>query len=186
MLINMVAFDVYPLLKISNSRVLNQFLHECVDDLLEKQNANFDNYCNGGDIEWTKEDCHKARRCIQNFYRQSVIENTFQLSNDLASDLQKAIKQCYEIRKNEIFQALAEECVIKNGHNLVDNIDWKLKWVLGTSDIATTREPLLQVDLHCSRKGKSKREKYIVNFEANLEQVDNLISELTKLQKEFL
>lgn len=67
----------------------------------------------------------------------------------------------------------------------MENIDWRLKWVLGSSDLATLQEPRLQVDLHCVSKNGNSIVKDIVNFEASLEQIDNLITDLTKLQKEF-
>ncbi|KAJ8937676.1 hypothetical protein NQ318_002346 [Aromia moschata] len=123
----------------------SNFLHECVDDLLGKRIANFDNY-NSGDIEWTKDDYDKTRKCVQHLYRQCIIENNFHLDKEISPNLEEAIRNCYEIRKDAIFQWVAKECVLNLGHNLVDNIDWKLKWILGTSDLATVREPLLQRD----------------------------------------
>ncbi|XP_018570635.1 uncharacterized protein LOC108910502 [Anoplophora glabripennis] len=171
------------LLKISNNS-LYEFLHGCVDDLLQKQSPNFENYKNR-DIEWTEEDFDRTRAYIQNLYRQSVIDDTLDLPKDLTTDLQEAITRCYTIRKNDIFQALAKEFILQDGHNLVNNIDWRLKWVLGTSDLAALQEPRLQVDLHCSNKIGDKVNRNVLNFEANLEQIDGLISDLSKLQREF-
>lgn len=151
---------------------------------MQKQNTNFENY-NNGDIEWTEEDFDRARAYIQHLYRQSVIDNNLELPKDLTTDIQEAVTCCYKIRKNDIFQALAKECILQKGHNLVENIDWRLKWVLGTSDLATLQEPRLQVDLHFASKNTNNVTKNVLNFEANLEQIDNLISDLSKLQKEF-
>ncbi|KAG5893298.1 hypothetical protein JTB14_023508 [Gonioctena quinquepunctata] len=140
----MVDKDFLPLLKISDSPVLMKFLHECVDDLVGKREANFDNY-NSVDIEWTKEDYDKARKGIQNCFSQSVIEDELNLrKQNLDVNVEEAVRNCFLIRRNEIFQAMAKEAVLKNGNNLVENIDWKLKWVLGSSDLASIREPLLQ------------------------------------------
>lgn len=44
------------------------------------------------------------------------------------------------------------------------------------------REPLVQVDLHCvkNEENQEKFTKNTVNFEANLEMLDNLIEQLEK------
>lgn len=151
---------------------------------MQKQSTNFENYKNG-DVEWTEEDFRGTRAYVQNLYRQSVLDGNLDTPKDLTSDVQEAITRCYTIRRNDIFQALAKDFILRNGHNLVNNIDWRLKWVLGTSDLANLQEPRLQVDLHCTNKIGNKINRNVVNFEANLEQIDNLIGDLSKLQKEF-
>lgn len=155
-------------------------MHECVDDLIGKTTANFNNY--NSDIEWTLNDYNFSKNTIQNLYRQFVVDDKFDLKNNtIAENLRNEIRICYEIRKDEIYQALVEEAVVNRGHNLVKNIDWRLKWVMGTSGLATLRKPLLQVDLQCKTNEKND----CVNFEVNLDQLDNLLSELTEVQKEL-
>lgn len=111
-----------------------------------------------------------------------MVDDKFDLKNNtIAENLRNEIRICYEIRKDEIYQALVEEAVVNRGHNLVKNIDWRLKWVMGTSGLATLRKPLLQVDLQCKTNEKND----CVNFEVNLDQLDNLLSELTEVQKEL-
>ncbi|KAF2901925.1 hypothetical protein ILUMI_04261 [Ignelater luminosus] len=174
------------LLKITNTPVLQQFLHDCVDDLIGRKHANFDSY--SSDIEWTNEDYHNAIKFIQNLYRentQSTAENILVPKvQDLNPDSQQCIVDCYEIRKEEILQAIIRENLSKCGKPLVENIDWKLKWILGSSKLASLREPLLQVDLHCFKKQDESTRKTI-NFEMNLEQVDKLIAGLEKVKNEI-
>lgn len=187
--------DLFPLLKITDTSLLYtvislifcmcilnsfffQFLHGCVDELLNKRKTNNENQ--HSNVEWTKEEQEAIKRNVKNFFRQSAIENTIELDSSLPDKIKSALKSCYEVRKSEIIQALAKECVIRRGHNLVENFDWKLKWILGSSDLATIRQPLLQIDFHCMNI-----EKNTVNFEGNLEQVDSLITALLKVNKEL-
>ncbi|RZC38993.1 HCaRG domain containing protein [Asbolus verrucosus] len=179
-----MAEFVDSLLKIANSPVLQQFLHDCVDDLIGTKQANFDNY--NSDIEWTIDDFNNAKTGIQKLYRQSVITNC-DLKTNLGDNVQQEIKNCFEIRKDDIFQALIKEKLVKSGHNLVENLDWKLKWVLGSSKLASIRQPLLQVDLHCLKKSPDVNNisKHNVNFEVNLETLDLLIAQLQKAKSEI-
>lgn len=103
---------------------------------------------------------------------------------DLNPDSRQCIIDCYEIRKEEILQAIIREKLSKYGKPLVENIDWKLKWIMGSSKLASLREPLLQVDLHCFKKQDESARKTI-NFEMNLEQVDKLIAGLEKVKSEI-
>ncbi|EFA10040.1 uncharacterized protein LOC103314117 [Tribolium castaneum] len=173
-----MAEFVDSLLKISNSPVLQQFLHDCIDDLTGIKQASFDNY--NSDIEWTVDDFNKAKKCVQKICRESVINNDFDLKTDFGENVQDEIRKCLELRKDDIFQTLVKEKLVSSGHNLVQNIDWKVKWVLGNSKLAAVREPLVQVDLHCVKNDDDKSKKNTVNFEANLEMLDVLIEQLQK------
>lgn len=162
-----------------------QFLHDCVDDLIGKTTRNFNNY--NSDIEWTVDDYNFSKNALQNLYRQFVISGSGECDlsdSKISENLKNEIKTCYDIRKEEIFQVLAEEAVVNRGHNLVKNFDWRLKWIMGTSSLATLREPVLQIDLHCKTNDKSK-ENETVNFEVNAHQLENVITELSEVQKEL-
>lgn len=84
-----------------------------------------------------------------------------------------------------MFQYLARTYVLKNGNNLVENIDWRLKWVLGSSDLAILKEAYLQIDLNGVQNKDEKIQKTSISFEANLEQVDQIIKELKAVKKEL-
>ncbi|CAG9817340.1 unnamed protein product [Phaedon cochleariae] len=179
----MMMQDFSPLLQVSDTHTVSKFLHESVDDMIGKRKMTYQNY-NSGDMEWTEKDYDTTKKSIQNLYSKSIIEDNFIIDSHLPVDLHEALKNCFQMRKNEIFQALAKDAVLKNGNNLVENIDWKLKWILGSSDLATLREPLLQLSLHCIRKNSEKNEKNIVPVEVDLNQVDQLIMELSKLKEQ--
>lgn len=160
-----------------------QFVHECIDDLIGKKRASFDSY--SGDIEWSKREHDSARKTIQNLLIRCALEDADvqSFTKDLSTDLQQTIKECYGIRKDEILQAVMRENLIENDVPFVENVDWKLKWILGSSKFASLNEPLLQVDLHClpSRNESTK----CVNFEMNLTQTEKLISDLKKARQEL-
>jgi hypothetical protein len=171
------------LLKIANAPVLQQFLHDCVDDLTGIKQANFDNY--NSDIEWTVEDFNRAKSEIQKICRESVLNENFELETHFVENVQQEIKNCLEIRKDDIFQALVKEKLVDSGHSLVENFNWRLKWVLGNSKLASVREPLLQVDLDCAKNVDHKLTNETVNFELNHESLNLLIQQLEKASNEL-
>jgi len=173
------------LLKISSAEVLNQFLHDCVDDLIRCKQVDFDSY--NSDIEWTKEDYTSAINWIQNLYRESISAcNKIDDSKlqDLSPHLQQCIKDCFEIRKKQIFQTIVVENLLKNGQQVVENYDWSLKWINGSSKLATLREPLLHVDLHCF-KDENETERKNIKFEMNFEQVTKLTANLEQVLRDL-
>lgn len=146
--------------------------------MIGKKTSSFDNY--SGDIEWTNEEYHKARNQIQNLFKSNIINNniSFEVNiPDLPSNIIHEIKNCYVIRKKELLQFVMKESYLNSGLPIVENIDWKLKWINGSSKLASISEPILQVDLHCLNKDAANS-KSLVNFEMGLEQLDKFINDL--------
>ncbi|KAF5284699.1 hypothetical protein FQR65_LT13452 [Abscondita terminalis] len=170
------------LLKINNEEALYRFLHHCVDDLINNSSSDFN--IGREVIEWTKDDHINAVNYIQNLYKENVIksENWENIAKEINSRYEHIIKECYEIRKNEIYQAVVCEELYKHNSNIVQNIDWKLKWIMGSSKLSSLREPLLQVDLHCFKK-KNESVRKTVNFEMDIVQINKLISDLEKVKQ---
>lgn len=125
-------------------------------------------------MEWTRIDFEKARNFIQNLYKDRVKAEgeNFKLQG-IPGDIQQALENCYNVRKEQIFQAVMKKSLLENGVDVVENFDWKVKWVMGTSKMVSLREPLLQVNLHCASNNN-------LEFEADLEKVDSLIAELER------
>lgn len=147
-------------------------MHRCVDDLITENKIDFDSY--SSDIEWTRIDFEKARNFTQNLYKDRVKAEgeNFKLQG-IPADIQQALENCYNVRKEQIFQAQMKDSLLENGIDVVENFDWKVKWIMGTSKMASLREPLLQVNLHCASNNK-------LEFEADLEKLDCLIAELER------
>lgn len=147
-----------------------------MDDLISENKIDFDSY--SGDIEWTREDFEKARNLIQRFYQSRVTNDDFKLEG-VPKEVQAAIESCYRVRKEEIYQAAVKKSLLENGvENLVENFDWKVKWVMGSSKMASLREALLQMSFSCA--GGSS-----VDFEMNREKLDGFIAELEKIKNEL-
>ncbi|CAH1182138.1 unnamed protein product [Phyllotreta striolata] len=175
-----------PLLKITDINELKKFIHHCVDDLIEKQPITFDTCNIRGILEWTKDDFEKSKKNIQLFYKKSTIENNFDANLLHINDkIHETLKICYEIRKDDIFQYLARTYVLKNGNNLIENIDWRIKFILGSSDLTALKDVYLQVDLNGVQKYNEKTENTSVSFEMNLEQVDELIQDLRNIRNQL-
>lgn len=153
-------------------------MHRCIDNIITENRTSFDS-CSG-DIEWTNDDFVKARNLIQRLYQQRAKiaeDNSILKLEGVSKAVQEAILDCYELRKEEIQQAVIKKSWLQNGaENLVENIDWKVKWIMGSSKMASLREPILQLNLNCVGE-KS------IDFEMDLGKVDALINELEKVIK---
>lgn len=155
-----------------------QFLHRCVDDMISESKIGFDSY--SSDIEWTRTDFENARDLIQGIFQSCQKANgDFKQLQGVSTVVQEALENCYSVRKQEIDQAAVKQSLLENGvENLVENFDWKVKWVMGTSKMALLREPLVQINLHCV--GGST-----VDFEADVDKLECLINELERVRSEF-
>lgn len=150
-------------------------MHRCIDDLIKQNGIDFDSY--SSDIEWTRADFEKARNLIQGLYHKRAENEELKLEG-ISKEVQAALENCYNVRKQEIHQAIANRSLLESGvEDLVENFDWKVKWIMGSSKMASLREAALQMDLHCVNRS--------VNCEMNLEKVDLLISELEKVKGEL-
>ncbi|KAL3269841.1 hypothetical protein HHI36_008899 [Cryptolaemus montrouzieri] len=139
------------------------------------------------DVEWTSEDILTTKRIIKDFFQNCTINESFQITENVSETTLTALRECYETRKNDIEQYLIKESFLRAGHNLVENIDWKLKWIMGSSKLVSIREPILQLDLGCVQQGPDdlRPQENIINFEMTLEQVDDLISALEIIKSEL-
>lgn len=127
----------------------------------------------------------ETKKYIKKFYRTAIIDKDFKPDPALSDEVNEALKTCYVVRKGDIYQALAKEYILDKGHNIVENFDWKVKWILGSSDLATIKEPVIQVDLNCIKKESDNVKRNVVNFEANSEKLDELIDALTQIRREL-
>lgn len=158
--------------------------------MIGKKTTSYDNY--SSDIEWTKDEFERARYLIQNLYETNIKVNNNDNNNkeflnnfiNLPTNINEEIKNCYEIRRRELLQHVSRECLRNSELPIVENIDWKLKWINGSSKLASISEPVVQFDLHCLNNETSKL-KTRVNFEMNLEQLDKFINELENVKSQL-
>lgn len=138
-------------------------------------------------VDWTETDHEKARSLVHKFYRDCAVNNKDSQIEGMPTNFQQVMTDCYRVRQNEVIQAIAKDSLLSSGtKNLVENIDWRLKWIMGSSKLATLREPVLQMNISCIEKSESNSDtKNIVDFEMNLEQVNKLIDTLEKAKSVF-
>lgn len=159
-----------------------QFLDQCVNELVETGEVPLENY---SEDSIQKEALVETKNYVQKFLRTAVIKKECKPDPSLSDEVNQALRTCYNVRHSEIFQVLAKESVLKKGYKLVENFDWKLRWILGSSDLATIREPVLKVDFNCVHLENNDKKTEIVHFEATLDKVDELIQALEDVKKEL-
>lgn len=148
-----------------------------MDDLIKENRVDFDSY--SSDIEWTRTDLEKARNLIQSLYQTRLKSegSDFELQG-VSREVRETLEKCYSVRKDDILQAVVRKSVLESGvENLVENFDWRIKWVMGSSKMASLREPLLQMNLHCVKDS--------LECEMNIEKLDVLINELEKAKNKI-
>ncbi|XP_022903378.1 COMM domain-containing protein 8-like [Onthophagus taurus] len=171
----MSVVDANSLLKFSNSQDLLQFLHFCIDEMVGKSKISMDSFNN--EIELTKDELKKTKNYVQVLFTNLAHHKDFKI--DLQDSIQEAIRNCFTIRKEDIENHVKYENIVNSGLLLVENFDWKLKWVIGSSSFATLCEPLVQIDFNCGGNGNIKEN---VNFEMTFEQVERMIEELEMMK----
>ncbi|PSN36265.1 hypothetical protein C0J52_22620 [Blattella germanica] len=106
---------------------------------------------------------------------------------ELDSTHQEIVLECLSVRQKDIQNILFQEKCAISGPVLQD-FDWKVKWVMGSSKSSSLREPLLSLDLHLS-EGRNLRKngiginKKTVSLELDKEELNKLISILEKAQE---
>jgi len=167
------------LLKVATSGNFNKFLHDCVDELVGFEYNQESVYNN--DIENSSDDIRKAKAFIKSLYNDSIMKDSLpDKFKGLSLSNEEDIKKCYEIRKKDIYNSIVKQSLIAANLKVVENIDWKVKWILGSSKLATLVKPVVQVDLHYL--GSESEKKKCISFEMELEEVDVFINELEKVE----
>ncbi|XP_012252447.2 COMM domain-containing protein 8-like [Athalia rosae] len=162
-----------------NNDVINQICHACIDEICGRKRMTFQQFTNS--VQWTEEEYEIIRAFFSGLFRNPALlyleeEKMPQQYNDASAELQVTIRKCVSVRREQLVNALLKEHSIKNGTTLLD-FDWRLKWVMGSSKLATLREPLLQLDLIVEDK-KSQR---ILDLELNRNELDMLITALEEV-----
>ncbi|XP_060528990.1 uncharacterized protein LOC132703632 [Cylas formicarius] len=157
-----------------------EFLYQCVGVLVGKRKF----IDSEGASEWTSEDKIKIQKVVAKLFCNSALSNSIVVAEDVPPTLKSSLENCLLLYKKDILKTLFIENVTQKTP-LVTNFDWKLKWVLGTSKLATIKEPILQLDFHCVSNLKTGPIQETINFEANLEQVDLIITCLTTAKRQL-
>ncbi|KAK9307858.1 hypothetical protein QLX08_001929 [Tetragonisca angustula] len=154
--------------------VLKELLHACVDEICGRPGPTYHKFVNS--MDWSKEEYEETYKLISTLLRHPASlylteEKMPQEYHELPEQIQQNILSCLKVRREQLTDALLMECS-KEKHETVIDFDWRLKLIMGSSKLASLREPLLQLDLILEHKN-SKR---ILDFELNKDELDTFIN----------
>lgn len=137
--------------------------------------------------EWKRAYYESGRSYILTLCKEYVTNGRELDLSDLPQPVQDAINDCFKLRHEDIRDAVLQESFLQTtGLNLVENIDWKVKWVLGSSKLSLHKEVLLQLDLNCVQANdKCDIVRNCVTCEVDKEQLDKLIANLEEVKIEL-
>ncbi|EAT33795.1 AAEL013935-PA [Aedes aegypti] len=132
-------------------------------------------------VNASSEDLTVTLRLLDNLIRQYCLGeiNESELKShfsNLSSSMQTALVHSVELRKPEICQFLVNKINSKD-NLLMESFDWDVKWIMGNSSLASTREQIATVMLNCRDKDQKLK---TVRFEMNRERLADMIEVLEK------
>lgn len=142
-----------------------QFLHHIINNLDGKSPTNLD------------PDLHQLAAYLKEFYTKKTLNPNTTLPETIPQHLGRAVESVFQSRQGDLVGQVVRRRVAQSGRSVVENFDWRLKWILGSS-AAELREPVCQLDLIClGDLGKS-----VVGFECDLNGLEQLISALQQCE----
>ncbi|KAJ8669654.1 hypothetical protein QAD02_000913 [Eretmocerus hayati] len=163
-----------PLFNKDEEEKLFQFLHLCINEICTGIQATHSQISN---MKWTEEEFTNTQKLLV-----ALLSNPSCLYcqpdkmphayHKFPQHVQEAILECLTMRKVQLTNALILKCSSKCGPTMT-SFDWRLKYVMGSSKMASIREPLLQLDLNF---GEEKNEK--LQLELTKDELDKMISTL--------
>lgn len=178
------------ILQNSPINTFTECLHSCINDICGRKSNTYENLKSVTD--WTSDEYTVVTIGIKQLFIDAVAN---QLSRnevmdkvaELDADRQEIIIECLEVRQGDIQNALLEEKCAISGPILQD-FDWRIKWVMGSSKLSSLREPLLFLDFHL-REGKnmmaqkSDIKQKTVSLEMDKNELNKVIAVLEKAQE---
>lgn len=108
------------------------------------------------------------------------------MPDNIPAQVKTILTDIFNARQKDILNSIVKAHLADSGHMILENFDWKLKWILGSSKLASLQEPICQMDMECVHKNENDVfEKKTVNFEMDLEKLDKLIDALTIVKKKM-
>ncbi|KOC69028.1 COMM domain-containing protein 8 [Habropoda laboriosa] len=162
------------------SHVLKELLHACVDEICGKPGPTYHKFVNS--MDWSREEYEGSYKLISMLLRNPASlylteEKMPQEYHELPEHIQQNILTCLKVRREQLTDALLIE-YSKEMNETVTDFDWRLKLVMGSSKLASIREPLLQLDLTVENKVSKRR---ILGLELNKDELDMLINAMESI-----
>ncbi|GLH00913.1 Coiled-coil domain-containing protein 134-like Protein [Gryllus bimaculatus] len=143
------------LLQDVSNQILLELLHSCVDDICErKRQYHYDNFKSC--TNWSNDEydiLHTYfKTSIHEILKNPSSEQILKQCPGLSSDHVQCVLDCVVVRKIDVENLLLCKSFAVSGPKLQD-FDWKLKWVMGSSALSSVREPLLLLDFMLHEDG---------------------------------
>ncbi|XP_012283761.1 COMM domain-containing protein 8-like [Orussus abietinus] len=162
------------------SSALNQFLHACIDEICDYSRVAYEDFSTT--INWSREEYDTAYALISTLLQNPVL---LYLSEEKASleylelpeEVRSCVVNCLKLRQEQLTNVLIRKASKKILPTLTD-FDWRLRLLMGSSKLATLREPVLQLDLIV----EDRKERNIVGMELNKEELETVINALESIK----
>ncbi|XP_076266446.1 COMM domain-containing protein 8-like [Rhynchophorus ferrugineus] len=179
-----MANPVYFLSKVHDFEQFSQFVHLCINDITF--NPINTGQSTGGAINWINDESRVIQKEIQKVFKDSIVKEEISLPDNIPTQAKAILTDIFNNRRKDILNNVIKAHLADSGHVIVENFDWKLKWILGSSKLATIQEPICQIDLECVYKnGSDAFEKKTINFEMDLENLNKLIEALLNVKRKL-
>ncbi|KAK3923230.1 COMM domain-containing protein 8 [Frankliniella fusca] len=168
-----------------NADDLKEFVHRCADKLCGRKGPSEEKFCSLG--RWNRSQFLEANSLIKEFLAECVVNDYDKQKVEERLSLEdsqfQALMNCLVTRKDELQISILNH--FNNGQSQVlRDFDWKLKWVMGSSSLASHQETLLELDMSTVKHTKvpmnSESPMARISVELTREDVLTLISALEK------
>lgn len=154
--------------------ILRELLHACADEICGHPGPSYREFMTR--MDWSKEEYEGVYGLIKTLLRNPaclyLIEEKMPSEYyDFPESIRKDILTCLKVRQKELTRALLTEHSKEKLETLVD-FDWRLKLVMGTSKLASLREPLFQLDFIAEHTNVRR----VIGVEMNKDELDMLIT----------
>lgn len=128
-----------------------------------------------------------AIKFISNIYRQFILEmiSEAELLSHFAhfnTDFQQSVLDVFKVRRTEIEEFLINEHNARR-NNLMISFDWDIRWILGSSNMASLRTQIATLILNC--KTSKSTDIKTIHMELSREKLDKFIDILEKCDEKL-
>ncbi|KAL7296704.1 hypothetical protein TKK_0010118 [Trichogramma kaykai] len=158
----------------NNQVELLKFVHSCMDEVCNLAGPTYKQF---KQIGWSKEEFKKVHTFfITLFYNPACLfiddEKKMPFQYQLISKHVKVVLlKSLRLHRNQITDSLLQKYSSKHFSTL-DNYDWRLKYIMGSSKMISVKEPLLQLDLSFHENRNHK----VLELELNKTELNLLIN----------
>ncbi|XP_076297659.1 COMM domain-containing protein 8 [Lasioglossum baleicum] len=161
--------------------VLKELLHACVDEICGRPGPSYHRFASS--IDWSRGEYEETYKLISSLLRNPAClylseEKMPQEYHELPEHIQQSILTCLRVRREQLTNALLKEYSKENYETFID-FDWRLKLVMGSSKLASLREPLLQLDLMV----ENKEGRRVLGLELNKDELETFLNTVESIVK---